>query len=355
MKLWAGVLLLGSLSLCAQERPVIPSVGVFAEYNNLLLHSQDIAPIGPSNPIGIGIDVYAQLLGTDHWRNCHCVPAFGVSLNYHDLDKPGILDYAVPVYAFLEPRFEFGGGWIFSFRGGAGFTWLSTPFDSVTNPLNLSYSRHLNSFVMVNAGLRKRVSDHWSLHLAVQYNHASNGGVQVPNKGLNYYGLRAGVDYSFYSSEPPRRPRVPKEELIMKRRWDLIWFGAAKRPPGSEASYLITGLIGQYSRQFGRTSAWMAGAELVWHGTNAHLIRQEELSLHPAQVNVLAGHEFLLGRFTFSQQAGVYLWRDYNSTPDWYQRYSIGYRVWRSLALGTSLKVHGHVAEWLEGRIALVL
>lgn len=335
-----------SLALTAQHQY---GIGAYGEFNNLLLHSKDIAPIGTSNPVGAGVDFYALLLRDSDWSACHCIPAFGVSLNWHSFDNPSVLGWGMPLYGYLEPRFYLGKGWTFSFRGGAGIAWLSTPFDSLSNPLNLSYSRHLNTFVMVNAGLRKDLSPQWSMHLVIQYNHTSNGGVQVPNKGLNYYGVRMGVDYTFSQLQRQVRPKVPRTQLSLRRSWELWGFAAGKRGINTEANYLIAGLIGQYSHQVGRISAINGGIESVYHGANASQSRFAEHS--PLQINLLVGHSFLLGRFVFVQQAGVYLYRGINNTPDWYQRYSLQYQIAKKMWVGTGLKAHGHVAEWLEARI----
>lgn len=328
-------------------------IGAFGEFNNIILHSKDIAPIGPSNPVGAGLDFYALLLSDTDWSTCHCTPAFGISVNFHSFQKPNVLGWGVPLYGYLEPRFYLGKGWTFSFRGGAGIAWLSTPFDSISNPLNLSYSRFLNTFVMVNAGLRKDLSPQWSINLLAQYNHTSNGGVQMPNKGINYYGVRLGIDYTFSPLQRPVRQKIPLNQLVRTKSWELLGFAAGKRGVNSQANYLIAGIIGQYTRQFGRISAWNSGMEITYHGANASQEKHAQAS--PWQVNTLFGHSFLLGRFVFSQQAGIYLYRGINNTPDWYQRYSLNYRLYQKLWLGTSLKAHGHVAEWLEFRLGYSL
>jgi hypothetical protein len=70
---------------------------------------------------------------------------------------------------------------------------------------------------------------------------------------------------------------------------------------------------------------------------------------------IALGHEFLLGRFLFSQQFGAYVIKARNQPADVYQRYGLMYRISQHFSLGINIKAHGHVANFLDARISVSL
>ena len=326
-----------------------------AEQGFLIQHSQDIAPIGSAQPLGLGLDWSVLLDPAKHYANCLCLPRLGLSVNYHYLDKPGILGMALPVYGFFEPHYKLGSRTAFFLRGGMGLAYQSSPYDVESNPLNLSYSLYINTFIQLGLGFEYRLSDKWRANLAFMYNHTSNGGLQEPNKGLNYPTWQIGGSYS-----PKGIPNI-ETQLLRKARpesrkhFEIQAFFAGKAIDNSRVTYLISGLELGYLHQLNRISAFDVGLEGVWHGANRQRIALlPEKQLHQ-QLNLLLGHAFTLGKFVFSQQAGIYVYRDFNNTPDWFQRYGLHYYVWGPLSIGTNIRVHGHVAEFLDFRVGFSL
>jgi hypothetical protein len=58
-----------------------------------------------------------------------------------------------------------------------------------------------------------------------------------------------------------------------------------------------------------------------------------------------------LGRVTFSQEFGLYYYREFRDTDDVYQRYGLTYEFVKNVFLGMNLKAHGHVADFFDFRI----
>jgi hypothetical protein len=71
------------------------------------------------------------------------------------------------------------------------------------------------------------------------------------------------------------------------------------------------------------------------------------------KVSVALGNEFLLGKFLFSQQLGIYVYKPYKAGADLYQRYGLVYRITRWLSFGINLKAHGRKANFLDFRLGL--
>ena len=76
-------------------------------------------------------------------------------------------------------------------------------------------------------------------------------------------------------------------------------------------------------------------------------------------VGLLIGHQFLLNRFTFSQELGFYVYKQtevYNTTYrdlfyTVYHRWGLTYNIKKRWYLGINLLAHRQVADFIDGRL----
>jgi hypothetical protein len=66
---------------------------------------------------------------------------------------------------------------------------------------------------------------------------------------------------------------------------------------------------------------------------------------------LLAGHEFLLGKFIFSQQLGVYVFNPTSRFNQIYHRWGIHYLSKNNWGVGARLLAHRHIADFVDLRI----
>ncbi len=345
-----------STSLSAQS-PI--SYQAEAEYGFLFLHSQDVAPIGQSYPAALAFNINRWLLNENHWENCHCYPRLGLSLGAHYYDNPEVLGWGIPLYGYLEPWYRIADNWYFNLRASVGLIYLSQPYDSISNPLNLSYSLPASAYVSVGLGVAYSINDYWRIGLQARYNHTSNGGIREPNKGLNYPTISLGLDYSL---EPIRLETKTKKEFDPQNRqklWTVQTFLAAKAAGRvgeganqTDITYLVSGFSLRYSYQVARSSALMMEAEYISNLAYRRQIEWQGGDQSHRQFALQIGHEFLLGKFTFSQAAGFYLFKEFGASAGWYQRYALMYRPWPGIGIGPGLKAHANVAEFLDFRFS---
>ncbi len=347
-----SVLVFG-LSLKAQY-----SFSAEVEQGFLFLHSQDVAPIGQSYPRGLNLAYSRWLLDSSDWQDCHCFPRLGFSLGVHHYDNPRVLGWGLPIYGFLEPWYKLSDTWFLQLKAAAGFIYLSRPYDEVNNPLNLSYSLPLSAYLSLGLGLVIEINSNFRLGLQIAYDHTSNGGIREPNKGLNYPMLGLLLDYSpmaieFESGHQQKFDRQ-KAKKQLRFMGSLAAQAGARIGEGAneqDLTYLVGGLALRYSHQVTRTSALFTELEWVNNQAYARQIERADLGLSANQWGLQIGHEFLLGKFVFSQAMGFYLFKQYGASSDLYQRYTLLYYPWRRLGFGPGLKAHAHVAEYLEFRI----
>ena len=69
-------------------------------------------------------------------------------------------------------------------------------------------------------------------------------------------------------------------------------------------------------------------------------------------VSGLLRHHFLFGKFDFSQALGLYLYKEYPTEANIFQRYLLEYKVTKHLQFGFSLKAHFVTAEQMDMRLS---
>jgi opacity protein-like surface antigen len=334
-----------------ESQPTI--VGLSFDYALLLRHSQNLQELGKSYPVGIGVEWSKMLLTEEAWEFCNCLPRIGAQVSFWDWDNSEVLGNGVLAMGFVEPYFRTHKRLNILFRAGLGGAYLSNPYDEATNPLNLSYSTDLSFAIMVGAGFNYRLTDQWNIGLLANYSHTSNGGVSSPNKGLNFPSLSFHVQKSLTPIRFPEFQKVENRQAPEnKSRFSLAHFSSWNDISIDErVNYYVFGLEAKYSRWIGNRSAISLGTEFISDYSRREELKIEELDNNFVQASALIGHEFWLGRVTFSQQIGVYYYNDYRVTDDVYQRYGLTYNFNKNLFAGINLKAHRHVADFFDFRI----
>lgn len=160
------------------------------------------------------------------------------------------------------------------------------------------------------------LNESWWLNGNINYQHISNGGLRQPNKGINW--PTAGVSITYQENPGPyyRAPR--SKEKFWKGypvRWDIGIFGIAKRGTTENGYNRRMTLIGgglQAGKQVGRINMLTLGAEVYDDKSLRMQIKRDSIRASAVRSGLLIGHEFLLGKFLFSQRLGVYV---FNQTP----------------------------------------
>jgi hypothetical protein len=349
--LFVAVLFSATPFLYGQDK-AIGSWALNAQYGFIFAHSTSVQNTSGSRPFAIQLERAKQFFDTASWDLCACHPKQGVLINYTDYDAP-FLGQGLQAGYFLEPSFFLSEKLEGSVRATAGLSAGNKPFHPVRNPSNQSYSTLLNGYLALGLHASWKFHPSWQLSLFAQYNHISNGGLKDPNKGINW--PTAGIGLRYYT-KTFRLPDYSGRRASVKRdRWrtDLAAFYSSRViRPGEKKRYSIYGMQAQLAIAKGRIHAWSLGAELSYDGALKERLRRAGEEGHSGVLSGIAvGHEFLLGRFVFAQQLGIYP-TDYGPYYNLlYHRWSLWRRINRHLGLGMSLKAHGQVANFADARL----
>jgi len=331
------------------------SIGAGMQYGSVFAHSPAVQNTKGSHPFGVEAIIGWQRNDAAAWNLCNCFPRTGLLLAYYDYDN-NVLGKSVNAAYFLEPTYRLGKRLFFSFKGVAGLSYLTNPFDSTKNPTNQSYSTKINQYLVVGVGLWLRIADHFWLNPSVNYQHQSNGGLKQPNKGINW--PTAGLAVIYQKDPRPYYTGIRTKEKFWRNysvRWDIGLFGIAKRSltenQNSSRRLPVVGVSFNGSKQVGRISALSIGTEIFYDEALRVQLKQDSIEASPVRAGILVGHEFLLGKFLFSQRLGVYA---FDQTPYYdrlYHRWGIHYRFNKRLGIGFHLLAHRQVAEFIDLRI----
>jgi hypothetical protein len=329
------------------------TVGIRLHRGFIIPHSDSIANLASARPFSLELDAGRHLMGQRTYDACQCLPRVGASFFYTNFGNPAVLGNAYSLLPYVEPYFRADKRFNFSFRFGIGVSYLNRVYDPVDNPLNLFYSSPISFLLLANLSANYKISPQITLRLAGNYNHISNGGLQDPNKGINYPTLSLGLDYTPRPPEFQAREPIGWRDLHPKRQsWQVAVFGMAKKAfRGEPNRFAVVGLSAQVRQVVGRIHALTLGAEYVADFSQRALAQRLGQPVRYQDLALLAGHEFVLGRFGFSQALGVYLVSHPNNLDPVYQRYGLSCRLGPRLGLGLNLKAHRNVADFLDFRL----
>lgn len=328
-------------------------------WGTIIAHSKELPDVQNTHPWGIEFEWNWQLMKKDAWNYCYCYPRTGISFFFIDFDKPDILGHAYAPYLFIEPVLGAEKKFHLSFRFGTGPVILDKVYDEQTNPENTFFSTTVSFIVLLNAAMNLRLNERTNLHLAGFYNHISNGGIKNPNKGINFPTLSFGVDYNMRPM--PFKHHVKNDSVSLqsyKWRFDIVTFGGAKTDIKGHEHYPVYGLMPSVSRVIGRLSALSLALEGTVDLADKHeiertVIEEDGHLVDHKYLSVLLGHELLIGRFIFSIHFGVYLYSPFKRRNIIYERYGLTYRIYKNISVGTNIKAHGHVADFLDFRLGI--
>jgi opacity protein-like surface antigen len=329
-------------------------LGLHGHGGLLFKHSSALGVLKKSYPWGLTMDIAWHLTGIKAYQYCSCYPKVGVSVNYFNFDNPTVLGNAYYAIAFVEPVFFLPRKFNLSFRLGLiGVAFHDKPFDADSNPTNVAYSTYAAFPLMLGLGFNYRVTPQWSIKLAANYNHISNGGIKNPNKGLNFPTASIGVDYMLKYSQMDARGRMRRPPPEKKNKMVFETGNGLKNSRSDDPDqYWVFNLNLTYSRWFHRSSAVAAG--FAWEMDNARrmeIVRWQNGSVDHNRLSFFVGHEFWLGKVRFGQYIGAYVYDHYKVNDPVYHRHSLTFNITKFLYAGVSLKAHRQVADVLDLRI----
>jgi hypothetical protein len=320
-----------------------------------------------AHPRGFDFDVSKQLVDKANWDNYRCYPRMGLVLSYFDYNT-GVLGKSYSAAYFLEPNFRLGANNSFFVRGAVGLSYLTNPHDSVTNPTNQSYSLHVNFFLTLGVGYNYRLGNHIALSFMASFQHNSNGDIQQPNHGINFPTASLGIKYNLSNNKLPVYPKIKTHDWNKsKPAFDAGVYYCPKsgyKTVGTnqwvnQRKFLV-GAYMQVSKQVTSLDAITAMVEVYKDGALESIKQRIGDNSSSVLAGFMLGHEFVFHRIFFSQQLGVYIFKQTStfsklylqSFPEVYHRWGLRYKINTHLYAGFNMLAHNQVADFIDVRLS---
>ena len=335
-----------------EKRMVSLTLGL--QHGFVFAHSPAVENTKGAHPTGVEFILNWRKSDAQAWNLCNCYPANGLLLAYYDYDSE-ILGHSFTAAYSLEPAYRIGKRNLLYLRAVAGLSYLTNPYDSIKNPGNASYSSHVSGYLLLGLGVSFALNEKWRTNISANFQHESNGGLRQPNKGINW--PTAGISFSYESKPRPLYQGIRHKDKSWKSygpRWEVATFGVARRIIDSNGKKLRLPLIGLSflgSKQVGTINALTLGAEAFTDHTTKRAFKLDSIQGSPIRVGIFFGHEFLLGKFLFSQRIGVYVFDQSPYFDPIYHRWGIQYQSKKHWGVGFNLLAHKQVADFVDVRV----
>lgn len=338
--------LLPFFAIC-QNKEIERSLSLGFSSGKVLIHSKSIENIGTSNPKSISLNFFWRKTDEKSYNKYSDLPSLSTSLQYIDFQnnilQTGIIgSYSIHPTIFYSKIFEV------DTKIGIGLAYLTNPYQSE----NQAYSSPISTFLTLGINSKFNISKKFQICHTVGINHISNGGLKLPNKGINWlesqfqlnYFISQKTDYKYFTN------KYSNSKYNKTNFWKLYLFASSKNlitKPNQNKP--ILGIHLQYSHQVGRSNSLLYGVE--------HFLDYAQLVDNPLTSNnfhktgLLIGHEFLWGSIHFNQQIGIYLHATPKGLSSWYHRWGLDYHCSNHIILGVNLLAHGVVAYFPDLRI----
>jgi len=331
-------------------------------YGSIYAHSQDIKNTADASPYGISLEFSKRSVDAQSWNNYGCYTRTGFMLSYLNFNTP-ILGRSYTAAFIFEPTYRLNDRMDFIIRTRVGLSYMTNPHDSLKNPDNKTYSTYIDFYTSLGVGVSYKVSPHYSAVIAANFIHNSNGGFKEPNRGMNYPGFSVGLVYSMDSNVTPHFKRVKNYDWKADRtKFDLAAYYSPKEGYNSQwgsVRKFLFGFEGQMSYRVSSINALTGGAEIYYDAaikTIKHNIGDSSSNIFSG---LLIGNEFIFGKILFSQQLGFYIYKNTESYQNYYRpefagvyhRWGLRYKVKEHWYVGFNILVHGHVADFIDGRV----
>lgn len=300
--------------------------------------------------------------GKKDWQIRRHYPTFGlgIAFNYYDNKVYG---QSIGVYPMIELPLVKQKSWEWTVRFGMGLGYISKhykPFAPYWDTLNNAMGADVNNFSLLSSDARWHIDKNWDVQAGITFTHMSSAKFRLPNLGVNFMGLHAGVRY-FPSSGFKKKinhavSTMPNNYGLQMRQAVGMTTGESI---GSAATPVWVASIAITKRYWGHNKIYL-GADYGYHQNVYNFMRLQAIypgneSASSWNLGIFAAHEFLYGSVGLYLQMGAYLKQTLLAKAPIYQRLGMKWYlmqqekgVVKNLYLSTILKTHYATAEYAE-------
>lgn len=320
----------------------------------LLNHHEELRDLyGGINPQGIEFTWLKQTDGSKDWHQVWNFPDIGINLAYYNLQDRD-LGFTVLSSVFLQKYIGDRSDKLqLSFKVAPGISYSNKIFKKGENDNNTFVSTKINMVMEGNFLAHYQLSDQTHAFGGISFSHYSNGGVRLPNSGINIPALTLGMTYTPHPSRITREYReIPN--ISRKVTAHLMYAGSLKaiNEESKELGYAWT-LSGYGHWRLNHRSAMTGGLDLFYNSTISERVDNPEASEY--RVGIHGGHDLTAGPTSLLLQVGYYIYRPVDVDKSFYWRLGMKQQISPRFFAGLFLKAHMGRADVLEWGLGYIL
>lgn len=282
------------------------------------------------------------------FAKAHRNPTWGIGI-FSSLHQPSFVGNYQAIYgdvqiSLLSPSIS-RWDWLYGLGTGLGFGFR--PYNDQFNKENIYIGSQLNAFIRLETFLRYRFAKTWSFQAGICFYHFSNGGIKLPNKGLNYlpiqFGINKGWVKSIQTNVPQQIHPFPDHSTFEIK----AGFGV-KNTAFGQIHYNKARISFYYLKRLNLKYSWGAGSDVFLSGPIVYTNRQTITStISTGIAGIWRWH--LTERLRLPLQIGLYVNRnkDHDESAPYYQFLGLEYTFDRHWQAAVQLKAHGGSADFI--------
>ena len=309
-----------------------------------------------------------QTTGKNQWEQLFNYPNWGIGVSVFDFFNPKEIGTPIALYGFFNAPFKRWNKFTLNYEIGFGATFNWKAFNPITNKYNISIGAGQSFFIDAGVNLQYFLSDKMNIEAGFSLTHFSNGGLKLPNKGLNTIAPKIGIKYNFDDRPVFNEIEIPKYNK--EYEWLITIFGGKKNlifdstnvdiiEKYEGINFPVFGISTTLNRQMSYKSKFGIGMSVSYNGSvNAQvavddneLEAKEGIFSDKLQISIYPSYEFVINRFSLIVQPALYIYRKKlkNQTPVFHQRIGLKYHFAENCFVGITLRDYKfHVSDFIE-------
>ena len=347
-------LCVSSVSAQTDSCRAVPKIEFVGITGRIQAHHEEMKPMC-NKPFFAGeLRFGAQTTGRSYWQQKMKYPFMGVGFYASEFQKKEI-GHPLAVFGFMEIPAWRGSKSVVSTSWSLGLSFHFNEFDSVANPDNLAIGSDLNAFVGFSARYKYQLTERWELGGGLSFHHFSNGGMKMPNLGMNM--LSVNIIASYLPSKRRLEFHKPIAPEITKRYEFNVMCATGICETKNKGRFYNTTLSMALSRRMSYTRTLGLGLDVFYNGyVKEKYPKDEPVPLkYLTTPAVFANSDLIAGRLRINVGLGFYVAHVDEYSLPFYERAGVRFYPQKNLFVNVSIKANGGRAEFIEWGIGVTL
>lgn len=356
------ILFLFTLLLIAGKLAGQPSYtyGLNSYYGGVFRYKSEMPMLQLTNLFGAEAYLLKQTDGSRVWEKKYNLPKLGLAATYFNYGLPEELGEVLSLTGFLDTNLKKYRKDELRLSLGTGIVYSNVIYNSITNPENKAVGSKISYVLRGNIYYVKKINENWDVNLHAAFRHYSNGRMQMPNNGMNFPVVGAGVSYTPKAVEY----NITEKEDDFDDRIHLLIYGATAwrevhyddyKHRAYSISLAVSKRITWYNAILIGIDGFSYSKESIRKHFTPRGIMLELEEIDGRQSGITLGNELYFGKLSLLVQAGIYIYDPHKVWDPWYQRYSLKYHPIKNGFIQIGLISHTRTANMVEWGFGLLL